>query len=253
MLTILLYLLLGIATGTFGTLVGLGGGIILIPVFLLVFGWSAQNVVATSLCVVFFNALSGTLAYIRQKKVYYDAAIRFALCTVPSALIGSYVAHFFTGDMFRTVFGCFMIATAIFLAYRRTKLVPVRDFDPKTFTYNRPLGMFASVGAGFLSSVLGIGGGVIHVPTMIYALKFPAHVAAATSTFVLAVSALVGVVSHFALGHVLLMPALAIGIGAVIGAQLGARISKKTKPTSIMNLLTLAQIIVGLQLILNAR
>lgn len=253
MLTIFMYLLLGIVTGAFGTLVGLGGGIILIPVFLLVFGWSAQNVVATSLCVVFFNALSGTIAYIRQKKVYYDAAVRFALCTVPSALVGSYVAHFFTGDTFRMVFGCFMILTAIFLAYRRRKVVPVRTFDAKTFTYNCPLGMAASVGAGFLSSVLGIGGGIIHVPTMIYALGFPAHVAAATSTFVLAVSALVGVISHFALGHVLLVPALAIGIGAVIGAQLGARIAKNTKPASIMMLLTIAQIVVGIQLILGTR
>lgn len=250
---IFFYLLLGIVTGTFGTLVGLGGGIILIPVFLLVFGWSAQNVVATSLCVVFFNALSGTIAYIRQNKVYYDAAIRFAVCTIPSALLGSYAAHFFTGDTFRTVFGCFMIAAALFLAYRRKKVVPVRDFDAKTFTYNRKLGMSASVGAGFLSSVLGIGGGIVHVPVMIYALGFPAHVAAATSTFVLAVSSLVGVISHFALGHVLLVPALAVGIGAVIGAQLGARISKNTKPTSIMNLLTIAQIIVGIQLILGTR
>lgn len=250
-MTIFLYLLLGIATGTFGTLVGLGGGIILIPVFLLLFGWSPQNAVATSLCVVFFNALSGTLAYIRQNKVYYDAAIRFALCTIPSALLGSYVAHFFTGDTFRAVFGCFMIAAAFLLAYRRKKLIPVRVFDKNTFSYNRSLGMGASVAAGFLSSVLGIGGGIIHVPTMIYALGFPAHIATATSTFVLAISSLVGVISHFALGHVLIAPALGIGIGAVIGAQLGARIALHTKPTSIMSLLTLAQIIVGIQLIIG--
>lgn len=250
-MTILFYLMLGIATGTFGTLVGLGGGIILIPVFLLLFGWSPQHAVATSLCVVFFNALSGMIAYIRQNKVYYDAAIRFAICTIPSALFGSYIAHFFTGNTFRIVFGCFMIAAALFLFYRRQKIVPTPTFDPSTFTYNRPLGMGASVGAGFLSSVLGIGGGIIHVPTMIYALGFPAHIATATSTFVLAISSLVGVVSHFALGHVLIAPALAIGIGAVIGAQLGARIAIHTKPTSIMSLLTLAQIVVGIQLILG--
>lgn len=247
------YLLLGIATGTFGTLVGLGGGIILVPVFILLFGWSPQHVIATSLCVIFFNAMSGTIAYIRQKKVYYDAAIRFAICTIPGALLGSYTAHFFTGGTFRTIFGCFMIVTAFILIYRRKKVAPVRDFDPKTFTYNRPLGMSASVGAGFLSNVLGTGGGIIHVPTMIYLLGFPPHVAAATSTFVLMTATLIGVLSHLSFGHVLVVPAIIISLGAIIGAQLGARISKKVKPTAIMNLLTIAQIIVGIQLVLGTR
>ena len=89
---LLLFFLLGLGVGTFGTLVGIGGGLILIPIFLLVLHFPAQQAIGTSLTVVFFNALSGTIAYIKQKKVYYEAAFRFALATLPGAFLGSYLA-----------------------------------------------------------------------------------------------------------------------------------------------------------------
>ena len=82
------YLILGVAVAAFGTLVGIGGGLILVPLFILVFHWEPNLAVGTSLVVVFFNAISGTVAYMRQKKVYYDAGIRFALATLPGAFFG---------------------------------------------------------------------------------------------------------------------------------------------------------------------
>ena len=92
--------LVGLGVGSFGTLIGAGGGFILVPVFLLLFHYTPQFAVGTSLAIVFFNALSGTIAYMRQKKVYYDAAIRFSLATLPGAVIGSYLAHYFTSNVF---------------------------------------------------------------------------------------------------------------------------------------------------------
>ena len=79
------FLALGLAVGSFGTLVGIGGGIFLVPIFLLVLGWAPQQAVGTSLMVVFLNALSGTLAYVRQKRIYYQAALWFSAATFPGA------------------------------------------------------------------------------------------------------------------------------------------------------------------------
>lgn len=250
--SIFLLFILGFGVGTFGTLVGIGGGLILIPIFLLVLDYPAQQAIGTSLTVVFFNALSGTLAYIKQQKVYYDAAVRFAIATLPGAFLGSYLADYFTGPSFSLTFGGFLILMSAILYFKSSSKKAAATFNKETFTYNRGLGIGISGGVGFLSSILGIGGGVIHVPLMIYALGFPTHIATATSHCVLAVSSFTGVISHYMLGHILVVPALSIGAGAVLGAQFGAKISKKTKSKSIIVLLSLAVFALGLRLIISA-
>jgi uncharacterized membrane protein YfcA len=249
---LLSYLVLGLFIGTFGTLVGVGGGFLLVPIFIMAFHWSPAHSVGTSLAIVFLNALSGSIAYVKQKKVYYDAAIRFSLATLPGAFLGSYFVQYFTGATFRLAFGCLLLIIAVLMFFRPSAKGEQPPFDAKTFTYNRPAGIFLSTIVGFLSSILGIGGGVIHVPAMVYLLSFPPHIATATSHFVLAISSLFGVFSHLLLGNILIMPALTIGIGAVIGAQAGAKLSLKVKSRVIMILLSVALFGLGLRLILTA-
>src|SRR3954452_7456191 len=103
------FLLFGIFVGTYGTLVGAGGGFIIVPVMLLVYHATPQQASATSLAVVFFNALSGTLAYARQGKVDYRTGWRFAAATVPGAIIGVYVQSFFSGRFFSALFGALLL------------------------------------------------------------------------------------------------------------------------------------------------
>ena len=254
----IIFLLLGLSVGTFGTLVGVGGGLILIPFFIMVMSEggaypyfsSAPQIVGTSLFVVLTNALSGTLAYIWQHRVFFNAAVPFALATLPGAFFGSYIADRFTGPTLDLCFGSFLLCMAIIMYWsstRRPKAEPA--FDPKTFRYNQVLGIVSSTFVGFLASILGIGGGIIHVPLMIYLLGFPTHIATATSQFVLAVSSMMGVISHAMLQHIVWLPAICIGFGATIGAQLGARISKRTKPHVTLVLLSTAVFALGCRLI----
>lgn len=251
--SILALFVIGVCVGTFGTLAGIGGGIILIPIFTLVFNWTPQQAVGTSLVVVFFNAVSGSIAYVRQKKVYYDAAIRFSIATLPGAVIGSYLADYFTGSSFRLIFGVFLMFIAALMFLRPKQQHDGNSkFGVEGFTYNRTLGVLLSMMVGFLSSILGIGGGVIHVPAMVYLLAFPTHVATATSHFVLAISTFFGVVSHYIIGNILLKPALTIGIGAVVGAQLGARLSLKVKSRYILILLSISLFALGLRLLFSS-
>jgi len=250
--SIISFFVLGVSVGTFGTLVGVGGGIILVPIFLLLFHWTPQNAVGTSLVIVFMNAVSGSIAYIKQKKVYYDAAIRFSLATVPGAIIGSYLAEYFTSTSFKVSFGGLLMIVSLLMFFRTKQQEGKSEFGEEGYTYNRTLGVLISTLVGFLSSILGIGGGVIHVPAMVYILGFPTHIATATSHFVLAISTLFGVVSHYILGNILVRPALAIGIGAVVGAQIGAKLSLKVKSKSILVLLSIALFLLGLRLVLTA-
>ena len=246
------FLILGIAVGAFGTLVGVGGGFFLVPFFLLGLHWHPQQAVGTSLAVVFLNALSGSIAYIKQNKVYYDAGIRFSIATLPGALLGSYLVQYFSGSGFRLTFGFLLLCLAVLMCFRPAAKKAAEGFDKQSFTYNRPLGIILSVAVGFLSSTLGIGGGLIHVPAMVYLLSFPTHIATATSHFVLAISTFFGVASHFFLGNILIKPALTIGVGAVCGAQLGAKLALRTKSHLIIILLSFALAMLGLRLILTA-
>lgn len=250
---------LGITVGIFGALVGVGGGLILVPIFtffcLAPNGTTfdtVQQVIATSLFVVFLNSLSGAAAFVRQKRVMFRAGIPFALATLPGALLGSYFTGYFNGSSFSLFFGSMMAMLGVwtYLNSRSKKAVASAvNFDSATAPFNLWLGVILSLGVGFLSSMLGIGGGIVQVPMMIFLLGFPPQVAAATSTFILAICAAAGVAGHIALDHIVWIPALAVGIGAMAGAQLGAKIASKSRPRIIVVVLSVAMMLVSLKFI----
>ncbi len=253
------FLVLGIGVGAFGALLGLGGGLILVPLFMLfmlapegaTFS-SVQQIVGTSIFVVFCNAVSGTWAYVRQRRILLRAAVPFALATIPGAFLGGYISEYFSGPGFSLTFGAVMIALGGYMWFNsrgKKASATVEGFDPKTADIHLTMGIICSFFVGFVSSILGIGGGIIHVPMMVFLLGFPPQIAVATSTFVLMVSSLIGVASHGVLGHILWGPAVMIGIGALVGAQLGAMISKKSRPSYLVIGLSVVMILLGLQFV----
>lgn len=257
MIEIFVLFLVGIGVGTFGTLIGIGGGLIMIPLFTFALTpsifHSAPEIIGTSLLGVFLNAISGTYAYVKQHRVYFKATIPFALATLPGAILGGIVSDYFTGPTFSLSYGIFILIISFIMYWNssNTKVIST-DFDESLFLARKKLGIILSMFVGFISSIFGIGGGIIHVPVMIYALAFPPHMATATSHFVLAVSSFVGVSSHIFFDHIVWVPALSVGIGAVIGAQIGARLSKKTKPRSIVLLLCISLFLLGIRMIIES-
>ncbi len=266
------FVLFGLVVGVYGTLVGAGGGFIIVPILLLFFGYTPQQAAGTSLAVVFCNAVSATLAFVRQGRIDYPTAWRFAAATIIPAFIGGQVASLFTSSVFKALFGALLIALAIFLNLKpdnskaravlasdgplpsgwvRRSLVDARGQE-FNYAFNLRAGIVLSFFIGFISSVLGIGGGVIHVPAMVFLFGFPAHLATATSSFVLLFTSLSGAVSHFLIGNILFGPALAMSAGVIVGAQIGAAIARRAKGRAIVRFLSLALIITGARLIYGA-
>ncbi len=266
------FVVFGFVVGAYGTLVGAGGGFVVVPILLLVYHASPRQAIGTSLAVVCVNALSGTAAYARQRRVDYATGWRFAVATIPGSLAGAYLSSFFTSRFFDALFGLLLLVIAVFLTLRpdtgpaRVAALSGAPVPPgyarRTFTdaegerydytFDMRRGLVLSFFVGFLSSILGIGGGIIHVPAMVLLFGFPAHVATATSHFVLTVTALTGSLSHLFLGDILIVPALAMGVGVIAGAQVGAAISSRTKGSAIVRVLSLALVVVGLRLLYGA-
>jgi uncharacterized membrane protein YfcA len=265
------FLAFGFAVGAYGTMVGAGGGFLIVPALILVAGAPPEMAAGTSLTVIFINALFGTHSYARMKRIDYRSGVLFAAATIPGSIIGASLSAHFSGPLFNKLFGVLMLLLAAFLLWRpkaeeqmHTAMIAstgewyqfhseVVDSTGAHFAwrYNLVIGVLVSLVVGFFASILGIGGGIIHVPVLTYVLGFPPHIATATSHFILAISSLVGAGSHLSLGHVLIGPAILMGIGAAGGSQVGARIAMRLRGGKILRLLSLALIVVGIRLLLK--
>jgi uncharacterized membrane protein YfcA len=267
----LLLIPLGFAVAAFGTLVGAGGGFVLVPVLLLLYpDEEPASITSISLAVVFFNALSGSIAYARQRRIDYRSGLLFAAAGLPGAVAGALLVDVVPRRLFDVIFGLTLLGIAAYTFWNvgrpqilRTPLrgrgiirrVMPGDVEGESFryAYRAWQGIVLMAGIGFLSSLLGIGGGVISVPAMITTLHFPVHVAVATSQFILAFMAGEGSLVHLANGELVgdnVLRALLIAAGAIPGAQVGALISRRLRGPIVARLLVLALVVVGARLLL---
>lgn len=257
----LLRIALGFGIGAFGTLIGAGGGFLLVPLLLLGYRFPPADAVGTSLSLVFLNALSGSLAYLRQRRVDLSLGSKFAAATVPGAIGGAFLTRSLSAQRFSVAFGALLLLIAVFLFVgktaapsRRASLRQVVDAAGGAHVYRVDTwkGVAVSFLVGIVSSVFGIGGGIIHVPFLIVALSLPVHVATATSHFVLSISALVGAATFLGLGHVDLRTTALMGVGILAGAQVGARISVGADAARIRQILAGSLALVGARMIVLA-
>jgi uncharacterized membrane protein YfcA len=260
-------LVLGFAIGTIGTLIGAGGGFLLVPLLALSYPRDSPAVLtAISLTAVFLNAFSGSIAYARMRRIDMRSGLWFSLATIPGAILGALT----TARLDRRVFdpllgGALVLAAGVLLltqglrpgwtaraGHTERRLIE-SDGTTHHYSFSLPLGIGLSLIVGYVSSLLGIGGGILHVPILVLLLGFPVHVATATSHFVLAITALTGVLTHVGMGSY--RPGLArivpIGLGVLVGAQVGARLSNFVQGRWILRGLAIALAAVGVRLILH--
>lgn len=252
----LFFIVVGFFIAMLGTIIGAGGGIVFVPLFMYWFPeWSPSMIVGTSLFSVMCNAISGSLAYLKQKKVYISAALIFSVATFPGAIIGAQMSDSFSGPGFKFAFGCFMLCASFLIGFKNFGKKGERKEESLTkeqVTYNKPVGIGISIIVGFISSILGIGGGLVHVPALIYIMGFPTHLATATSHAILAVSTAVGVITHLVENHIVFNIAIPASIGAIFGAQAGAQIAKRLRAKVILALMSIGVFALAVKLIIGS-
>lgn len=260
---------LGFLVGTLGTLIGAGGGFILMPVLLLAYPQAPTNTLTCiSLAVIFFNASSGSWAYAKMKRIDYRSGLLFAAASIPGAIFGALTTDYIPRRIFNAALGILMIIAAAYLMFHKEKAhVTIQKREKgltkrhlldaagaiHTFSYNTRIGIVLSFFVGYLSSLLGIGGGIVHVPALVGLLDFPVHIATATSHFMLALMALTGTLVHIVTGslsHSGLRRTIMLAIGVLVGAQLGAYLAKYVHGVWIIRVLAIALASVGIRILL---
>lgn len=259
--------LLGVVVGAYGTLIGAGGGFVLVPVLLLLYPQETPaKLTAVSLAAVFANATSGSISYFRMGRVDYRSGTLLALATLPGAVIGAIVVGGIPRAAFDPLMGVALLIVCALLVFRPRTRLPLLmgaplvverhrvDAEGRSYSYrfNIGLAMLLSTGVGFLSSILGIGGGIAHVPLLTTFFGFPEHIATATSHFVLMVMAGAATGTHALEGDYASTLALtgSLAAGVLVGAPFGAALSRRIQGPLIIRLLAVALGLVGIRLLL---
>jgi uncharacterized membrane protein YfcA len=246
---------LGLLVGAYGTLVGAGGGSVLVPILLMLYpNETPSTVTAISLAVVFFNAYSGTIAYMRMGRIDYRCGVLFTLAGLPGAVLGTLLVQEVPRWLFDPAFGVLLLVIgAVLVAKPLGPPVPVGHESPESSKNRMLIGSIGSAYIGVLSSLLGIGGGIIHVPFLIRVLRISPHVATATSHFVLTFIALAATITHIVHGEFShgLSKTMYLGVGVMMGAPIGAALSARIGGSFIVRALALALCLVGLRLLIR--
>ncbi len=266
---LLLLIPLGFAVAAYGTVIGSGGGFILVPALLLLFPeYGPEKATAISLAVVCANAISGSLAYARHRQIDYRTGLLFAAAAAPGVVAGALLVQHVPERAFSVMFGVLLLALAA-SSLRRAPMplrqplsgrgVVVRTIvlpDGRTFRYRYRLwqGVLLSLAIGFVSSLFGIGGGVMLVPAWIQLIRMPVHFAVATSQFTLVFMTGGATALHLGSGTLAgeqLAQAAVLAVGAVAGAQVGARIAQRLRGRTVQALLALALVVLAARLLVR--
>lgn len=223
---------LGLMAGAFGALVGLGGGVILVPVLTLLLRLPIETAVGISLVCVIATSSGAAAVYVQRQWTDLRLGMVLELGTTLGAVTGAMLVTYLPDSVVKGLFGVFLLyASVVMLRASGASTVEVTGEPPTYRVRNHPLGLAVSYVAGSVSGMLGIGGGPIKVPLMHLLMGVPLKVATATSNFMIGVTAAASAFVYYARGDVVVAVAapLAVGVfaGALVGSHLACRIRSR--------------------------
>ena len=247
--------------GGFGSMVGLGGGIFIVPILSVVLGVDLKVAIAASAICVVVNSLSGTGVYLRAHMVHIKLGLLLQITTTIGAIVGGLLVVYAPVHLLKAGFAIILYAMIASMIRKPDPKPPSEAAkadrlglkssyeDPAlgtTVTYTPEAivpGMFFSTAAGLVSGLLGIGGGAVQVPLMNTVMGVPLKASSATSTFMVGITASVSALIYYSSGLVdatVTVPAI---IGVLLGSQTGARLGR-TVPTAILQAVLIVVLII---------
>ena len=224
---------LGFAAGILGSMIGLGGGIIVVPV-LTFLGFPPTVAASNSLFAAFSNSVASTISYSRQKRIEFSLGIKLGLLAIPGTIFGAIISTDVAPDIFKILFGFVLIASSVYIFLRK-------QLESRDKIISKQLIIFiigSSFFAGIISSFFGIGGGIVFVPLMVVGMGMSMKRAAPTSQLILLFASLSGVIVHSILGHPDFLQSGFLAIGSFFGGLVGAKLSLSVKERNLKILIS---------------
>jgi uncharacterized membrane protein YfcA len=248
-MVILLLVVLGFCAGMLGALTGIGGGVLLTPILALHFGIPIRQAIGTSLVAVITTSAASSSVHLQRHTTDIRLGMTLELATSFGAAVTAYLVGYFNRSALEGLFAGFLLYSAVTILVRRGKVktedesspvlnpsngeIAIPPYEPTRY----PLGLCASLVAGALSGLLGIGGGPIKVPVMFIFMNVPLMVATATSNFMIGVTAAASAIVYYRRGDILIHYAAPLAVGVFMGSLLGARLAPRIHTKVVVYLL----------------
>ncbi|MBN2462620.1 MAG: sulfite exporter TauE/SafE family protein [Dehalococcoidia bacterium] len=245
----------GLVAGLLGSMLGVGGGILIVPILTLALHLPIKVAIASSLVAIVANSCTAAGMYTKAKLTNVKLGLLLETATTPGAIIGGFIAAVIAPSILSALFGLVLIYAAYTMTTRQhfmsddtqpdshiaqpqntgnlsTSLLSSyydQNLD-KVINYKVtriPVGLGTGFFAGVISSLLGVGGGIVNVPVMHLVMGVPIKAAIATSTFIITITAAAGALIYYYYGHIYPFIIAPLAIGMVIGARIGIELTQR--------------------------
>ena len=244
----IILVIIGFGSGILGSLIGVGGGIVMTPL-LTYMGFSPAVIASSSLIAIFATSISSTLTYIRKKYINYWLGLKLALPAIPGSIIGGFFSNFISLEHFKIYFAILLTSVGLYIFFKNKIIKKTLDRTPKPLFYL--ILISGTFGAGVISSLFGIGGGIIFVPILVIIYKMKMINASPTAQFTLLITTITGLLTHIILEHPDYSYGIALAFGAFFGAQLGSRSIHLISENILSKILSFSLITIAINFIID--
>ncbi len=262
----------GVLAGLFGSLLGLGGGVLIVPLLTLGFGLPLRESVSVSLVSVIVTSSAGASVYLRKHVANLRLGMVLELFSASGALVGGLIAFLLSEQVLAGLFAALLLWMSGTMLHRAmgspasaspavAEPGPDSEAEP-SFTdtlagpgyrvHRLPLGMAGSVFAGLVSALLGVGGGIVKVPTMNVLMGVPLRVATATSNMMIGITATSSAVIYLLRGQIDPFVAGPTAIGVFVGATLGSRVAHRVNTRLLQVLFVIVLLYTAVEMVQKA-
>ncbi len=236
----------------FGSMVGLGGGFVLVPILRLVLGFPPADVAGTSLVLIVANSASGAFTYLLHRRVHLKIGLLIALGGLPSGILGAILSLHISARIFDVLLAVLLIAVAGDLIWNAERHLagrpePARLQRIKGMSYRGALAIGFVV--GIFLSLFGLGGGTVMVPAFLYFSELPVHVIGATSQFAILLTSPPGLITHILQHDVVGRDVIPLVLGGLLGGPIGARLSLRLKSPQLLIVVAVALVVTAITLV----
>lgn len=267
----LLYLT-AVVAGALGALLGLGGGVLLVPALTLAFGLDIREAIGASIVSVVATSSGAAATYVKERLTNLRLGMFLESATTTGAVVGAVAAGLIGGPALFFIFAVVMVYAAAMM-FRRSRVMSESPTQPdalarrlrlssqyddaaegRSIAYGVtgvPLGYALALAAGGVSGLLGIGGGVIKVPAMNLVMRVPLKVASATSDLMIGVTAATGAAVYFARGDINPFLAAPVAMGVLCGTVVGTRLMARLPSARLQVIFALVLVVVAVEMMLR--